>query len=61
MSQVIVYTTEDGYLAEVIPVNKSLTIEEVAVKSVPAGVDYRIVNTSELPTDRTFRDAWEWV
>ena len=57
MSQVIVYTTEEGYLAEVIPVNKSLTIEEVAAKSVPAGVDYRIVERSTMPTDRTCRDG----
>jgi hypothetical protein len=62
VSQIILYTTEDGYLAEVIPASDcDLTIEEIAAKDVPAGITYHIVNTSELPTDRTFRDAWEWV
>jgi len=62
MAKVIVYTTEDGYLAEVFPAaNCGLTIEEIAEKDVPAGITYHIVNASELPTDRTFRDAWEWV
>lgn len=61
MEQVILYTTEEGYLAEVIPnLDCGLTIEEIAAKDVPEGITYHIVNTSDLPTDRTFRDAWEW-
>lgn len=61
MDKVILYTTEDGYLAEVTPAsNCGLTVEEIAAKDVPEGITYHIVNTSDLPTDRTFRDAWEW-
>jgi ribosomal protein S12 len=37
-----------------------LTIEEIAVKDVPAGVPYKIVDVSDIPEDRTFRDAWEY-
>jgi hypothetical protein len=62
MAKIILYTTEDGYLAEIAPApNCGLTIEEIAAKDVPSGVNYRIVESSTMPTDRTFRDAWEWV
>lgn len=36
-----------------------LTLEQIALKDVDAGVPYKIVEDSEVPTDRTFRDAWE--
>jgi hypothetical protein len=31
------------------------------LKRVPAGTPYAIIEDSEIPQDRTFRDAWEWV
>jgi hypothetical protein len=59
MNQRIVYSTPDGGVAVVIP-SGELSIEEVAAKDVPAGVPYQIVDVSEIPTDRTFRNAWEY-
>ena len=53
----IIYQTEEG-LAVVVPTGE-LDINEVARKDVPAGVDYWIVEDNEVPSDRTFRDAWE--
>ena len=35
------------------------TIEELAKKDVPTGKKYKIVDTSTIPSDRTFRNAWE--
>jgi hypothetical protein len=35
------------------------TDEEVAQKDVPKGVKYKIIDDTEEPTDRSFRDAWE--
>ncbi|MDH2644772.1 MULTISPECIES: hypothetical protein [Acinetobacter] len=35
-----------------------MTIDEIAKKDVPTGVKYKIVEDSEVLTDRTFRDAW---
>ena len=35
-----------------------MTIEEIALKDVPTGKPYKIVNVSEISSDRTFRDAW---
>ena len=34
------------------------TAEEVAIKDVPKGKKYKIVEDTEIPTDGTFRDAW---
>jgi hypothetical protein len=63
MTQRIIYPTDDGGVAIVIPAPEALetmTIEEIAAKDVPAGKPYKIINTSDVPTDRTFRDAWEY-
>lgn len=54
----IVYPTESGAVSVLHP-TEILTAEEVARKDVPAGVPYLIVDTADIPTDRTFRDAWE--
>ena len=37
---------------------QSMTIEQIAKKDVPTGYKYKIVDVSEISSDRTFRDAW---
>jgi hypothetical protein len=32
----------------------------VASKDVPTGKPYKIIGDDEVPTDRTFRNAWEY-
>ena len=52
---------DDGGVAVIIPAdNCGLTVEEIAAKDVPAGRPYKIVDASEVPSDRTFRNAWEY-
>lgn len=61
MNKRIIYPTPDGGVAVIVPAPEcGLTIEEIARKDVPAGVDYRIVDAADVPTDRTFRNAWEY-
>ena len=36
-----------------------MTVEEIAQKDVPTGRPYKIVNVSEISSDRTFRNAWD--
>jgi ribosomal protein S12 len=61
MNQRIIYPTQDGGVAILIPApDCGLTIEEIAQKDVPKGVKYQIVDVSEIPSDRTFRNAWEY-
>lgn len=57
----IIYPTPEGGVAIIVPAtNCGMTIEQIAAKDVPAGVDFRIVDASDIPTDRTFRNAWEY-
>lgn len=60
MDKRIVYQNDEGGISIIIPADCGLTIEEIAAKDVPAGKAYNIVDVSEIPTDRTFRDAWTW-
>ena len=36
-----------------------IAIEQVARKDVPANTPFLIVTTEDIPSDRTFRGAWE--
>ena len=58
MNTRILYPNTLGGISVVIPTGE-LSIEEVAQKDVPAGVPYLIISFDDVPTDRTFRDAWE--
>jgi hypothetical protein len=60
MNQRIIYPTDDG-VAVIVPADCGLTIEQIAAKDVPAGKPYKIVDVSDIPSDRTFRGAWEYV
>lgn len=57
----IIYPTDNG-VAIIVPATEcGLTIEEIAAKDVPIGKPFKIVDVADIPTDRTFRDAWEYV
>ena len=58
MEKRIIYKNTDGSIGIIIPTNCGLTVEEIARKDVPTGLAYKIVDVSEVPSDRTFRDAW---
>jgi hypothetical protein len=61
MNQRIIYPTDEGGVAVVIPAPEcGLTIEQIAAKDVPAGKPYKIVDVTDVPSDRTFRNAWEY-
>jgi hypothetical protein len=63
MNQIIIYPNGQGGVCVVTPTPEaleSMTIEEIAAKDVPQGIEYKIIDVSELPQDRTFRNAWEY-
>lgn len=61
MNQRIIYPTDDGGVAVIVPAAEcGLSIEEIAAKDVPAGKPFKIVDVADIPTDRTFRNAWEY-
>ena len=65
----IIYSQSNGVLAVLAPAPKFLktlsgTEEEkmiyIANKDLPTGTKYEIVADDAIPTDRTFRNAWEY-
>jgi hypothetical protein len=59
----IIYPTDEGGVAVIIPEPEFLethTIEELAAKDVPDGKAYQIIDEVDVPSDRTFRNAWEY-
>ena len=55
MNQRIIYPTDDG-VAIIVPAESI----ELAMKDIPEGKPYKIVDVTDIPTDRTFRNAWEY-
>ena len=62
----ILYKQDSGIVSVMTPILKDInpttgkvfTVEEIAKKDVPKGYKYKIVEDSDIPTDRSFRDAW---
>ena len=61
MNQRIIYQADDGGVAVIIPAPEAVSlygIDALAKKDVPTGKPYKIVDVSEIPTDRSKRSAW---
>lgn len=59
MNKIIIHPNEYGTITITTPVmDCGLTVKQIAQKDVPAGVPYLIIDATELPQDRDFRDAW---
>ena len=55
----IIYKKDDSVVSIIVPITESgLTVEQIAKKDVPTGKKYKIVDVSEISSDRTFRGAW---
>ena len=58
----IIYKNKDNSVAVLIPAQEVLDtvgLKSIAEKDVPHNLPYWIVPTSDIPTNRTFREAWE--
>jgi len=60
MNQRIIYPKDDGGVAIIIPADCGLTIVEIAAKCVPKDIPFKIIDVADVPSDRTFRSAWEY-
>ena len=61
MNSRIIYPTDDGGVAVIIPAAEcGLSIEAIAAKDVPAGKPFKIVDVTDIPSERLFRNAWEY-
>lgn len=53
----IIFTQDNGAtVGVIIPVSGNA---QDAIKDIPSGAIYKIVTVDDIPSDRTFRDAWE--
>lgn len=61
--QKIIFRNKDNSVGVITPSQEAIDlygIEAIAKKDVPSGLEYKIVSVDDVPSDRTFRDAWEW-
>ena len=57
----IIFPDDDGGVSVIIPSdNCGLSVEDIARKDVPAGKAYQIVDVADVPSDRSFRNAWTY-
>lgn len=64
MNQVVVYKNDKGGVSVIYPTEEALSlygIRGIASRDVPDGKPFRIISASDLPADRAFRNAWEYV
>jgi hypothetical protein len=64
MNSRIIFPTDDG-VAIIVPAPEWLaqegnTMEVLAQMRVPSGKSFKIVDVADIPSDRTFRNAWEY-
>jgi hypothetical protein len=60
MAQIIIYPNDDNSLAIIMPMdNCGIPIEEIALKDVPPGKPYHIIDSDLLPKEELFIDAFE--
>ena len=55
----ILITEDDGATVSVMSPSPRRTAEYCVEKNVPVVAKYKIVDVSDIPSDRVFRDAWE--
>ncbi|OUU46728.1 MAG: hypothetical protein CBC12_10705 [Candidatus Puniceispirillum sp. TMED52] len=59
MKLAIFQPTDSDTISVLIPApNCNLTLEEICAKDVPTGVKYKVIEHTDLPEDREFRNAW---
>jgi hypothetical protein len=54
--QRIIYPTDNGGVAVIYPAESI----EAAMKDIPEGKPYKIIEAADIPIDQTFRNAWEY-
>ena len=61
MNQRIIFPNDEGGVSVIIPAPEAMSlygIDAIAQKDVPTGKPYKIVDVSEIPADRSQRNAW---
>lgn len=62
MAKRIIWQRPGGGLSVKTPSKKYTTTDDlirIANRDIPKGIKYKIIEDTDLPSDRDFRDAWE--
>ena len=57
----IIFKNNEGGVSVIIPTQEALDahgLEAIAIKDVPAGRKFKLVDAADIPSDRSERDAW---
>ena len=57
----IIYNQDNGVVAVIIPTQEALEqhgIQAIAIKDVPSGRKFKLVDAADIPSDRSDRNAW---
>jgi hypothetical protein len=57
----IIFIQDNGVVAVIIPSPEALeqhSIQAIAIKDVPAGRKFKLVDAADIPSDRSDRNAW---
>ena len=57
----IIYNQDNGVVAVLIPTPEALEkygIQAIAIKDVPSGRKFKLVDAADIPSDRSQRNAW---
>ena len=53
----VIYPNDEGGVSIIIPSPSCSSIDKL-IASVPAGTPYQVVSVEDIPSDRTYRNAW---
>jgi hypothetical protein len=55
----VIYPNEQGGVSIIVPTLECPSIDRL-IQDVPAGKPYQVLHVSEIPDDRTYRNAWTY-
>lgn len=56
----LIYENDEGGISIVCPIDEISSLDEIKQVACPEGKTVYTVNTSDVPTDRSFRNAWTY-
>jgi hypothetical protein len=60
--KVVIFPNDNGGVAILYPVHDcGLSLEQIIGKDVPTGKPYQILDGSEIPSDHTYFNAWQYL
>ena len=56
----VIFPNDEGGVSILVPSPECPSIDRL-IQDVPAGKPYQVVNVSDIPDDRSYRNAWTYV